>query len=425
MAESSACPHSTSNVLRPVVIFIVLAALFCPLYIKIGGAPIYIVQSLLLPFVLVLLLLTNKFIRTKSEINTLVIVYFCWVLISYFVSILYDVLTDADDNIVHRTVSLAFFFLNVVSYYLALVLVRNESNLKSLIFFSRILFVALLLYCLKDYLFAVDLYQARQSIGQRLPLVLVYLSWILCSGFLLRHEASKYALLCIFALSTVVVALSLTRAAYIQWFVSLVFFLVICRVEINKKRLVVISFFVFVAVGWLAISSGFFELISDRIFGLFNPHVLEQQDISVSIRTTIWKEVITELFNSPFHLIFGQGQLGSSYMDISFISALGFGVENTSAHSQYLDVIVRSGVVGLVFELLIIFTAIYRSLKLRKLGIFPSFFGGNAIALIGILAYGVFHESLRWQMFGFIFWFYLGVVSGWDHLAKSYRSNGN
>lgn len=46
------------------------------------------------------------------------------------------------------------------------------------------------------------------------------------------------------------------------------------------------------------------------------------------------------------------------------------------------------------------------------------FFYANGIALIGSMMFGLFQETVRWQIFGFYFWLYAGISSGYLYWSK-------
>ena len=396
------------------LLIVMSSALFIPIYINIGGAPIYIVQSVVIVLVAFAIVVKNEITKPEHQttFNVLIGLYLIWVLISFFANSALDLIAGNFSFLSNRLASLIYFALTITPYLISSVLIKKETHALLFIKYANFSFFMLIMFYLKNYILLDDLYLARELIGQRVPLIIVFLAWALSAIFLVDKSDGNIVKIVTFFSSSVLVALSLTRAAYIQWIFSLLIYLFIF-----KKDIVKINFFLALMVIlimpsiWMAYSIDFYELISERFNMLLNPVKLASGEESANIRILIWKSIINELSSDPFHLLFGYGQLGSSYMDISNSTLSGNYVGGTSAHSQYFDTLVRSGVVGMLFEILIFIYAIKRSIDLKEISSMPYFFGAHASALIGILFFGIFHETIRWQMFGFYFWFYAGLIA--------------
>jgi O-antigen ligase len=206
------------------------------------------------------------------------------------------------------------------------------------------------------------------------------------------------------------VLLSLTRASYIQWLASvgLVFAVAFRRFSWRKRVVTAMlaMLFVSLAAGALVVLAGV-EQITDRVVV-----TTSGEDESASSRLTIWKIMAGHVLENPFRALGGFGQLGASYIGEGFWSDAGYWVSSYSAHSEYMDIFVRSGLVGVVIVMLI-FWKVVRS-GMTTLAAVPRagpYYFSYAAAAFGAAFYGVFQESLRYPIFGMYFWFCAGFFS--------------
>jgi O-antigen ligase len=155
----------------------------------------------------------------------------------------------------------------------------------------------------------------------------------------------------------------------------------------------------------------------DTIVGRFTQigrvHEEVNDDASGNFRLAMWKGAASAIDNKRIRWLTGFGELGASFVirDIEF----NYGVEEaSSAHSQYIDVLIREGSIGLALFICINWRVIAVGFT-RHRGLAqelkPLLFG-HSVALLGVLLYGVFHETVRYPIFGFYFWVYAGFVSG-------------
>jgi O-antigen ligase len=83
-----------------------------------------------------------------------------------------------------------------------------------------------------------------------------------------------------------------------------------------------------------------------------------------------------------------------------------------SAHSEYLDQILRSGLIGLVVFLTLLCVVVVTSFRLKT---YPPPLGlafyGLGFGLVGVAFYSIWHESARYPWFGVIFWLLIGALS--------------
>lgn len=137
-----------------------------------------------------------------------------------------------------------------------------------------------------------------------------------------------------------------------------------------------------------------FSFYSDRLFrfatsGALATHLADpatSEGTRVYILQAVWEFVQT----SP---IVGSGFLGVWTLEDTDVG---------SAHNQYVDVLLRTGLIGLVIYCALL-VKILKYLAARDAALF---FG-----LVGILTYGLFHETFKESQGAFIFAFLLGLAS--------------
>lgn len=126
-----------------------------------------------------------------------------------------------------------------------------------------------------------------------------------------------------------------------------------------------------------------FERAETSISSFLTGHeIMEGSD---SERIKYWSNILDVVGSSP---LFGSG-FGNIYL---FESSIG------SAHSQYMDMLIRTGYIGLVFYLFFWVKALYFYLK-NDVYIF--------CGLISIFAYGCFHETTKLTYVGVLFFLLL------------------
>jgi O-antigen ligase len=137
-----------------------------------------------------------------------------------------------------------------------------------------------------------------------------------------------------------------------------------------------------------------------------------EQDESASLRLQMWREFARKLSENPLRWITGFGQLGPSYIGEQQVTLSGRFATMYSAHSEYVDVLLRSGVVGLGLVIALWGLIVYRGFSFG--GTYQAeraVYFAHSAAFVGLAFFGLFQETLRWPTFGLYFWFYAGVVS--------------
>jgi O-antigen ligase len=136
-------------------------------------------------------------------------------------------------------------------------------------------------------------------------------------------------------------------------------------------------------------------------------------DASLDMRLQIWKNLLGKVTDSPQHVIFGYGQLGPSYIGDELKYASGYAVQQYSAHNEYLDIVVRTGFVGLILYLVVFGTVLASAWKNKNspAGSAGWMYFHMTFALLGVAVYGMFHETTRYPWFGLLFWLFVGMLS--------------
>lgn len=409
--------------LKGVYYFILGTLILAPLHFVIADTQIFYVQTILI----ILLFVFYGFYKREVTIqfssipfapDGLYYLYFGWVVISF----LFNFLLSFDDfeTQINRFVSMGITALLLSGFFIGKSLKSVAINLRN--FVNGIYFTYLLVIVSIIFLFSIqrnlDLYLVRRIIGQRLPFVIAYVSVLATVYFFLSRPRRIYLFLLMVS-GVVTVVASLTRAAYIQVFIS---FVILFGREIRKyffKGLLVLAIVILVGFVTLRVFEDVDSIkqINSRVELLFDIKAQSQDDESGSFRLEMWKFLVNKLLDDPIRLMIGYGQLGPTHVAHEFVSS--DGISGNNAHSQYLDIVVREGIIGLFIFLFLC----YKSIALGFSISWPNddvrlFALANSIGLIGLMFYGFFHETFRYPLFGFYFWLYLGILSRLVEIEK-------
>ncbi len=346
---------------------------------------------------------------SRGSLTVDVIIYVGWVLFSFFVNLIFSL--DSVEFQSRRIISLGIALLLMSGFFIGRTLPSVELNTKSLVrgifftYFLVILYIAIVFLNQTS----LDLYIVRRVIGQRLPFVIAFVSSLAAVYFFLGNPKKIFFFL-IMTSGVMAVVFSLTRAAYIQIFIS---FVILFIREIRKY------FFRGVLLTALVLSIGFVFLrafgeyssvkqITSRVELLFDIKAQSEQDESGSFRLEMWRFLTHKLLDDPVRLAIGYGQLGPTQVAKDFVSS--DGISGNNAHSQYLDIIIREGLVGLFIFLWLCYKMIALGFSNKIQNDEKLFMHANSIGLAGVMFYGFFHETFRYPLFGFYFWLYMGII---------------
>lgn len=192
-----------------------------------------------------------------------------------------------------------------------------------------------------------------------------------------------------------VIAMGASFAPYIVWTIRHEARLSFGRV---LKRVVLVALGVAVAGALLA---AFFPVIFDffdvRLFEFLADREtvqgnLADADTSEGTRIFIWTHILEYVVNNPL--------TGSGYLGVWILRL--FDEMSGSAHNQYFDVLFRVGILGFLIHLFLLYKT-GRYLAQRHADLFWGF--------LGVVIYGVFHETFKESHGGFVLAFLFGMMS--------------
>lgn len=400
---------------------IIGALLLAPVSIVVAGTEVFY-----LPHVIVLcsgiwtLLRPSRIRRLRiNTLDQLVIAYALWILFAFFANVALSVSEWSSDENFRRAASLFMACSMLLSYLMGRAF--GGEIIKSVRSLFGGIAVTFMLSC-SHYLlmykrFGInDLFLAREVMGQRLPFIVCFVATLLLV-LSIWWKQYRFAFWPLSIVGFLLVALSLTRAAYLQCIFSVLAVVAYLGYFRPRRTLIVL---ILLGAGcvflWRAREIAGYEgiqTIANRLEQIGRVSEEASSDASGNFRLAMWRGASEALNKNPIRWLIGFGELGASFAikDIEF----NYGIEEaSSAHSQYVDVLVREGIVGLLFFLLI-----YGKVMLFKVRIQiedgrimrPVIFA-HSVALIGVFVYGIFHETVRYPIFGFYFWGYAGVISG-------------
>lgn len=246
---------------------------------------------------------------------------------------------------------------------------------------------------------------AKGAVGsQRYGFVYVMAIWIAAHWAPTRKLFLflKYA-----AILTLLVGLLLTfsRSGVVAIIGSCLIFLVVkasnnmkLGILFNRNKLASLTvMFLSCVILYQAISALFpfaVDFYWQRLFSLETPlgaavYDFNNPEASEGFRVFMMKMIAGFVFHNP---LTGSGYLGSWIL---------FDNLSGSAHNQYLDVLFRTGIIGFCAYLWLLYRLLL-FLKLKE----PSLFWG----VVGVLIYGLFHETFKLSQGAFILSFMLGMM---------------
>ncbi len=245
--------------------------------------------------------------------------------------------------------------------------------------------------------------------SQRYGFVLVLGIWLI----IFEKTTTKINLILkIIIIATILNGLGLTfsRSSIAGLLVSSTIFIMLFLINLKNKSVTfslklignIISHSILIAfiilISYLAIPD-YFQYFSDKIlkisitpfpegyftylkFPPYDTYVYNQLESSEGYRVFMISKVINFIINNP---LFGSGFLGVWVM---FDDLAG------SAHNQLLDILFRSGLIGFIIFLFILFKIIKYNIESKDLAM--------VIGISGILAIGLFHETFKLSQGAFI-----------------------
>lgn len=189
-----------------------------------------------------------------------------------------------------------------------------------------------------------------------------------------------------------------SRGGLLATVIAVAYFLFSMRkyISAGKKITIIISVIFGIIVTWLILPDSTRELIMSRL-GVFDSSHIDWREAS-SGRTQLWTMAIQKWLESP---IFGIGWLGYTTM---------FGVPS---HNSYLEVLVSSGPLGLLFyglvvkNILVLFSRVDQVQSLRVLVIKNGFLSGTVALFIAVFFVNLYVPWL-------VVWAIIGLMVGYS-----------
>jgi O-antigen ligase len=392
--------------------FVIGCLIMVPLNFYVLGTQIFYVQTALIFFLFILLVFgikKTKVIFRSGSLTADVSLYVGWVILSFILNFAFSF--DSIEFQARRLISMGIALLLMSGFFIGnhLSIKNTESMVRGVLFAYAVVLLYIAVVFVSQS--SLDLYVVKEIIGQRLPFVVAYVTILAAAYFFIKKPRQLFYLV-IMTAGAMAVVFSLTRAAYIQIFIS---FFILFMNEIRKyffRGLIIITIFFFAGFIFYQLFGEYpsVKQITSRIELLLDVKAQSQEDVSGSFRVEMWKFLAKKLISDPTRLIIGYGQLGPTHVAREFVSS--DGTTGNNAHSQYLDIVVREGLVGLFLFLWICYKALRVGLSARKYhGDARLFLFANSIALAGVMFYSFFHETFRYPLFGFYFWLFLGMLS--------------
>ncbi len=245
--------------------------------------------------------------------------------------------------------------------------------------------------------------------------------------FLCRYDFNASKIILIFSLGFLAaILLSGTRSAILGLLVGYASLSILNRRDLVRTLIILGTS--------ILISSFFIDELSEafRIQELTNYSSSNAADgSSMNDRIhNLWPGIIDSLGYA--RILFGWGHVGLAYIpheffvDTSLLSNIP-GEETGSAESQYMDVLLRQGFVGLVLFISIHICGLIYSYKLYK-------FESNAMRRLlwkaafawqaAIFVHGVTVETIRYPLYNLFYFLFLGILSNsYYHLVSQHKTN--
>lgn len=307
----------------------------------------------------------------KMHLN---LVHFALILFS--LSTLFSLFVDSSADAIQHVMG---YFLNAAIYTCLSVVAYNDRELS---FFEDVQIVLLLILNIMT-LFASGMEDDRTTLmimGQTSdPNFFVGFFIFPLTVALKRIAESRFRLLylALVCVSIYSILLSGSRGGLLSTIITIVSFALLYPKSLRKSLLIL-------SAGLLAMF-----LLIVAVFPLLPENVAQRMSIDAVVetggtgRTTIWKSMLTEIYQMPGKLFFGRGLTAIHRM---FISGKWGGVY---AHNQMIQLLYNQGIFGVITFLLLVTISFFRCCKRRTI---------VSIALIGMLTLSIslsFNQTTR------------------------------
>lgn len=288
--------------------------------------------------------------------------------------------------------------LDIVGFKIAVIIISVYFSLES--FFSFILFRDLGVFDLKGeigsqrfgfvYLLAISILVFSKDIFLKFTLLKNFLIFIILVGLLLTFSRTPIIALTLTTIIYTLLNFKLRRFLTLKFYKDIVIFIFIISLISS-----IIYFYFYDLLTF------FDNRIITNIFKNENISAdISNSDTSEGTRLVIWNSIFNFTLHHP---ITGSSYLGAFIMEASNIDLFNKGKYfMDSSHNQYMDTMLRTGFIGFIAYIILIFKILVFLYKNDQ-----SLFYG----FLSIVVYGFFHETFKLSQGAFIFSFLIAVYS--------------
>ena len=376
--------------------FIIFFIFLYPYSINLGGDGLS-ANYLFVLLPIFIIFLKKKFKKPNNNINLIILYYF----IIFFLALFYQI--DYLDYVIRRAISF-ILFMTIFSYLFIDVNDDMITSFKASIIAISLFFILKTLYVYFSMGGSELGVLGKGAVGsQRYGFVYIIAFWII---YIYRPISINLKILKYIGLFIILCGLLTTfsRSSIVSLLGSLLFYFFI--VFFNKKIFKIKTLTLFVASILIIICFGyllnnflpytfefyyrylFVKFFDDQSASVLSVH-LSNPAYSEGYRVYIFVKIIDFISSNP---ITGSGFLGCWVL---------FENKSCAAHNQYTDVLFRTGLLGFLIYLYIILRILRYLKNMHK----DLFFG-----VIGVLIYGLFHETFKLSQGAFILSFLFAMT---------------
>ena len=318
------------------------------------------------------------------------------------------------ENIFHQQASLIAILIIALPFYIS----RNINiniNIQTIVRVT-IYGLGLILFWrfFEHYTNGTGIFSGNRMVNQREPVFINYVLLMLIPLIKLEKKSllRKFFFIVVFFLALITMIFSFSKGAYLLLLIGIIGTLIFYRFNVKAILLFMIIIIIF---------TYFFDLsiVSRNVELLLTLNENYKTDTSTLVRLETWSWILKQALSDPFLFLFGSGNsihVYDLYLPVSNLDIHGFVQINTS-ESQYFDIILRTGFIGLLLQLTIMYRVIFISYMMSRINSMSKlYYRYFALYSLGVLVFCIFEPSLKNPEFGIFFYFMYGV------LVKNYNN---
>lgn len=282
------------------------------------------------------------------------------------------------------TRTLASFIIFILPFLFGFIKIEDAhfETFKKAIVLVSIIYSVLSIFQLLTIGYSGDFYATKAIIGsQRFGFVIILSFFIVMYGNSSQLKKIGYLLILLCG-----IILTFSRASFVAFGLTGVFFI------IRNIKNIKINYVINASLLGLLVLFIFRDTIIGEIVSFFSKYLSSYQDYNLGDRATS-EGYRVYVFKQIFHYVLEHPLFGSNFAGLYLLFEEYSGV-GASAHGQYNDVLLRTGMVGFILYIYVL----YRMAKY-----YASCDQGIFYGFISILIYGLFHETFKLGHGGFIF----------------------